>query len=196
MHNVFTALVTPLSRIGGWALALSAAPAVSLAQGAVYAEAGVGELAITELGTGDVKITSPLVRVGYQSASVWFVEGEGLFASATGSRTYVEVTDARLLGLFAGARVEFSPRLAGLARIGAQQLHFEAANTAALSPLQPRIDYDATVAVVGLGAAWTLDENNGLRLDATVSNEADGAPRFFSSESGARTLTLSYRRTF
>ena len=51
---------------------------------------------------------SPLIRGGFDSGSFWFVEGEGLFSSETGAKTYVEVTDATAFGLFAGAKVDFS----------------------------------------------------------------------------------------
>lgn len=178
------------------AAVLCAAPDTSYAQGAVYGELGAGELALTKLGTGDLKITSPVVRLGYQNNSFWFVEAEGLFGSDTGSKTYVQVSDASALGVFIGGRYDLTAQHAVFARLGAERLQFKAANTAALSPLQPRTEYDATLVVFGLGAIWMIDAENGLRFDATISNEEEGAPRFFSAESGARALTLSYRRKF
>jgi|LauGreSuBDMM15SN_2_FD.fasta_scaffold26421_1 hypothetical protein len=178
------------------AAALCAAPDTSHAQGAVYGELGAGELALTKLGTGDVKISLPVVRLGYQSNSFWFVEAEGFFGTGTGSKTYIQVNDASALGAFIGGKYDLTEQHSVFARLGAERVQFKAANTAALSPLQPRTEYDATLVVFGLGAIWMIDEENGLRFDATVSNEEEGAPRFFSAESGARALTLSYRRKF
>jgi hypothetical protein len=196
MSPCLKSVTRQIARLGMSAAALCAAPAASNAQGAVYGELGAGELTLTNLGTGDVKITSPVVRMGYQSDSFWFVEAEGFFGSDTGSKTYVEVSDASALGAFIGGKYDVTEQHAVFARLGAERVQFKAANTAALSPLQPRTEYDATLIVLGLGAIWMLDADSGFRFDATISNEEEGAPRFFSTASGVRALALSYRRMF
>jgi hypothetical protein len=139
---------------------------------------------------------SGLVRLGYQTSSPLFLEAEANVSTEPGNKSFIDVKGARTFALSVGGRLDLRPSWAVYGRIGAQQVRLSAANSLALSPLQPRARFNNVVGVLGIGAIWNFTETDAIRVDAGISSETQSSQPFFSDRVTARGVTVSYRRSF